>query len=222
MIGLSRYELKPRQATSVSFSLFAWCLARSTLLLMVWTVVDPPFQAASQDASVAEKRIAFDIPAQPLASALEAYSAATGVEIFYDAVLAAGHRSASVKGSFLPARALETLLLGTGYVPRSTGPDTISIAPGPQGTSQQTIAAKRTRTSPASFPRFLIQPRRGPKRRDICRILASCSGWAEPAINRCGTPSSSFRPRSRHLLSRAARRRARPQRSECGQRYAQL
>ena len=33
--------------------------------------------------------------AQPLASALEAYSAATGVEIFYDAVLAAGHRSAS-------------------------------------------------------------------------------------------------------------------------------
>ena len=105
--------------------------------------MDPPCQAASQDASVAEKRIAFDIPAQPLASALEAYSAATGVEIFYDAVLAAGHRSASVKGSFLPARALETLLLGTGYVPRSTGPDTISIAPGPQGTSQQTIAAKR-------------------------------------------------------------------------------
>jgi hypothetical protein len=87
--------------------------------------------------------VTFDIPAQPLASALEAYGAATGIEVFYDAALAAGHWSSGVKGSLLPLRGLEVLLHGTGYVQHVTGTGTISIVPTPQETAQQVVASKR-------------------------------------------------------------------------------
>jgi hypothetical protein len=43
--------------------------------------------------------------------------------------LAAGHRSAPIKGVLAPMVGLETLLRGTGYVPRRTGSQTVSIVP---------------------------------------------------------------------------------------------
>lgn len=73
--------------------------------------------------------VVFHIPAQPLASALEAYGAATGFAVFYDAALATGHRSLGVKGSLTPARGLEALLRGTGYAPQAIGPGALTIAP---------------------------------------------------------------------------------------------
>ncbi|WP_055037391.1 STN domain-containing protein [Blastochloris viridis] len=71
----------------------------------------------------------FDIPAQPLGDALEQFGAVTGLGLFYDGVLAAGHRSAPIKGVFPPMLGLETLLHGTGYVPRRTGSGAVSIVP---------------------------------------------------------------------------------------------
>ena len=40
-----------------------------------------------------ENEVWLDIPSQPLAAALRDYGKATGVEVFYDGALAAGHRS---------------------------------------------------------------------------------------------------------------------------------
>jgi Secretin and TonB N terminus short domain len=51
-----------------------------------------------------------------LASALDAYSAATGLQIVYDGTLATGLRSKSVTGSMMPEAALRDLLDGTGLV----------------------------------------------------------------------------------------------------------
>jgi hypothetical protein len=86
------------------------------------------------NAMAQEQTIPFDISAGPLEQALEAYGAATGFEVFYDAALAAGHTSAAVKGTFTPVQGLQILLHGTNYVPRATGPNmiSISIAPAPR------------------------------------------------------------------------------------------
>ena len=58
----------------------------------------------------------FDIGGQPLVSALDAYSAATGLQVVYDATLAGGRRAQAVKGSMAPDMALQLLLEGTGLV----------------------------------------------------------------------------------------------------------
>lgn len=79
-----------------------------------------------------EQRASFDIPAQPLADALVAYGAATGIEVYYDGALAIGRRSTAVAGVHPSMDALQTLLRGTGHVARATdhvGTVTIVRAP---------------------------------------------------------------------------------------------
>ncbi len=88
--------------------------------------------------------VAFDIPAQPLASALETYSAISGTEVFYDAALAAGHRSTPVKGLFSRERGLEVLLRGTGYGPRTTGAGIVSVAPASRDLAQLDMGLRQS------------------------------------------------------------------------------
>ncbi|MCK9914441.1 secretin and TonB N-terminal domain-containing protein [Microbacteriaceae bacterium K1510] len=72
-------------------------------------------------------RLAFDIPVQPLDTALNAYGAATQVAIFYDGSLAAGRKSTAVHGSFTPQQALRKLLEGTDLVGAPSGAGTVTI-----------------------------------------------------------------------------------------------
>lgn len=102
-------------------------------------------QPAYAQPPVSETQILFDIPAQALGPALEAYGATTGLAVFYDAGLAVGRRSTIVKGRFSPFLGLEVLLRGTGYASRMTGPDAVSIAPAESGTTSPTAAAEAMR-----------------------------------------------------------------------------
>ena len=72
--------------------------------------------------------IQFHIPAQPLANALQAYGAQTGVQVLYESHSAAGQRSVAVEGSFTPEDALNLLLTGTDLSVRYTKPDAITLA----------------------------------------------------------------------------------------------
>jgi hypothetical protein len=63
----------------------------------------------------------FDVPTQPLASALDAFSKVTGREIFYDGSIGRGRRSTAVEGSFMPDEALSLLLSGTNLVALPNG-----------------------------------------------------------------------------------------------------
>lgn len=56
----------------------------------------------------------FDLPSQPLANALEAFGAKTGMFAAYDAKLVGGRVSSPVKGEFTPFAALGALLAATG------------------------------------------------------------------------------------------------------------
>ncbi|MDE1172064.1 MAG: TonB C-terminal domain-containing protein [Parvibaculaceae bacterium] len=93
-----------------------------------------PVTAAGQgDAAGHGGRFSFDIPPQPLASALDSYSAITGREIFCDGDLVLGRRSSEVSGMLTPDAALKALLRDSGFVPRVTGPHSFTVMPAPQG-----------------------------------------------------------------------------------------
>ena len=77
-----------------------------------------------------ETPIHFEIVAQPLAAALDAYARATGLQVLYDSDLAAGRRSTAVSGVVLPDVALLVLLEGTGLdIVYSDGAFAISPTP---------------------------------------------------------------------------------------------
>jgi hypothetical protein len=109
----------------------------SVTISAIWAfsdVADAPFRltTAMAQSQKSEMPFAFDIPAQPLSSALATYGAATGLDVFYDADLAEKQRSTDVAGTFSPAQALDLLLLGTGYVARSTGAGVFTILRAPR------------------------------------------------------------------------------------------
>jgi hypothetical protein len=60
--------------------------------------------------------MAFDIPPQPLLSALRAYSEVTGQAVLVDDTLAVGRTSPGVRGNYDRTDALRRLLAGTGLV----------------------------------------------------------------------------------------------------------
>jgi hypothetical protein len=71
----------------------------------------------------------FQIPAQPLVTALQAYGQRAGVQVLYESDSAAGRQSAAVEGEFTRDKALELLLSGTDLEVHYTRPDAITIAP---------------------------------------------------------------------------------------------
>src|SRR5882672_6743354 len=73
--------------------------------------------------------IAFDIPAQPLAAALQAYGQKTGVQVLYESNSAAGQTSGAVAGNFTANAALSLLLTGTDLRVQYLRPDAITLAP---------------------------------------------------------------------------------------------
>ncbi|KWT69058.1 hypothetical protein APY04_1664 [Hyphomicrobium sulfonivorans] len=81
-------------------------------------------QASSQ---AAQNTIKFAIPAQPLANAIVAFSAASGVNIVSGGVIASGIQSSAVSGKLTARQALDKLLAGTGYSYRFTGATSVTL-----------------------------------------------------------------------------------------------
>jgi hypothetical protein len=104
----------------------------TALLLIVSLTSSPHAQRSGTE-------IEFDIQAQPLDTALEAYMRVTGLQVLYRSALTTARVSTRVVGQLTPSRALETLLTGTGLGARFTveGAFTIVAKPIPQ------VAARR-------------------------------------------------------------------------------
>jgi hypothetical protein len=83
--------------------------------------------------------IEFNIPAQPLSSALMAYGEASGFEIIYKTSLVERARSGEVTGFLMPSDALRILLDGTGYAAKTIEPGVFTIVQA----STETIDAVR-------------------------------------------------------------------------------
>ncbi len=90
-------------------------------------------QGAGQQMAQAAQARAFDIPAQPLGSALTAFGQQSGLQVTFDAAIASGLRSAPVAGSLAPEEALRRLLSGTGVTYSFIDARTVTFARAPSG-----------------------------------------------------------------------------------------
>ena len=75
----------------------------------------------------AEQNLNFNIPAQALGSALNAYADVANVQLSYPAELTGGLKSTAVSGALTAQQALQRLLVGTGVVAKSTANGTITL-----------------------------------------------------------------------------------------------
>src|SRR5690606_22250125 len=90
--------------------------------------VSMPGPALAQQ--VAAER-SFDIPAQPLATALQSFGQQAGLQVSAPAPLLEGRVSTVVKGALPSMQALSQLLVGTGLTFRVLG-STVTLEPAPQ------------------------------------------------------------------------------------------
>lgn len=91
-----------------------WMAAESVPAL---TADDPAAAAASAHGDSFD----FDLPAQPLSSALERYAVITDRSVLFSDALVAGRMSSPVKGRHAPEAALAALLAGTGLAAENPG-----------------------------------------------------------------------------------------------------
>jgi hypothetical protein len=67
-----------------------------------------------------QSAVTFNITSQSLASAIQAFSQASGIEVFYESSIAAGRTSSGIVGRYLPDAALHSLLGSAGFTVRFT------------------------------------------------------------------------------------------------------
>ena len=113
------------------------------------------------DPGGAERLVTFDLPAQPLVSALENYSIVSGWQVIYDATLATGHRSMAVRGRFTPPVALSMLLEGTGLSPQYMASDGVLLVP---ELKANTLAREQMPADVSSIPAYYGRIQIGLKR----------------------------------------------------------
>jgi hypothetical protein len=103
-------------------------LAFGIAALVIFSAVAQPSWAQSQ---ASDQKIQFDIPAQPLDSALEAYMQATGLQVLYPSELATSRRSSPVTGQLTSRGAIEMLLSGTDLTIHYTADGAFTVRPLP-------------------------------------------------------------------------------------------
>lgn len=92
-----------------------------------------PALAQQQAAQSRPAQQQYDLPAQPLGSALESFARLSGWQVGYPAALTAGKAAPALEGRLAPAEALSRLLGGSGLTYRMTGPGTVTLVEAPQG-----------------------------------------------------------------------------------------
>lgn len=103
---------------------------KSSLAAMLGSILIVGIAAAAADDAPRSSQvaIAFHIPAQPLANALQIYGEKAGVQVLYESHSAVGRTSAAVEGNYTPAEALATLLSGTDLKVQYARPNAVTLA----------------------------------------------------------------------------------------------
>ncbi|CAD6873388.1 Ferrichrome-iron receptor [Methylomonas fluvii] len=94
---------------------------------------------------------AFDIPAQPLHSALQKLADQAGVAVFFTEQQVAGKSAPAVKGRFSSREALQKLLTGSGLSYTFTGESSVSIKTADSGSDARTTMPAVTVTGKAVY-----------------------------------------------------------------------
>ena len=118
------------------FALLRAFLISSTALVPLGSAA-----AQSQRAAVGQSMPTFDIPAQPLSSALTAFARQSGVKLAYPASLAVGKSAPELRGPLARQEALRRLLAGSGLSYRFTSTNAVTIIGPASGNGEQPLAA---------------------------------------------------------------------------------
>ncbi|MEQ1560109.1 MAG: TonB-dependent receptor [Methyloglobulus sp.] len=103
---------------------------------------------------LAEEASNFNIPAQPLASAINSLSQQSGLHVFYADSAVQGRESTSVNGTYTPKQALSQLLSGSGVQALSTADDTVAL----KATAPAFIkTAAETSDSETTLPKVTVE-----------------------------------------------------------------
>ncbi len=103
---------------------------RAALLATVAALPVTAGPAVAQPVHAATR--SFDIPAQPLGTALQRFMQQSGIQLSYPASLADERTSSPVSGDLSPAQALGVLLGGTGLTYRFVSPTAITLESAPR------------------------------------------------------------------------------------------
>ncbi len=124
----------------------------------------------------------FNIPAQDMAGALEAFGRQSGKEILFDRAQVSGRRSGAVRGSYEPRDALNRLLRGSGLSMSMANDDTFLIgSPTLSGTGGSEVsgdqAALAPNDTPVSEPDIIVTANKREERlRDLPTAATVISG----------------------------------------------
>jgi hypothetical protein len=94
--------------------------AGSCVALILCTFASLMSTRAWSEGNAPTGEVSFNISSQPLANAIQAFSQASGVEVFYESSITAGRMSSSVEGRYSPDAALRILLGSAGFAVRFT------------------------------------------------------------------------------------------------------
>jgi hemoglobin/transferrin/lactoferrin receptor protein len=103
--------------------------------------------APASNLQQSQARYSFEIPVQPLVSALNAFSDISGWQVGLQADLAADLQSAPVSGRLSPEQALTELLRGTGVGYRSAGQRSVVLVSGERAVNLQAITVTAARAT---------------------------------------------------------------------------
>lgn len=133
--------------TSDRFEPLWWymlCVAFGSMAMIMMTVV----QARAQEHPT------YEIPAQPLASALDRFAEQAQVQMLYQADAVNGLQSTSVSGRLTREQALNNLLRGTGLEFQSGGPNTFTLQP---VAGSPAVAPQSREHKPVKVPEILVK-----------------------------------------------------------------
>ncbi|MCK0196963.1 TonB-dependent siderophore receptor [Ancylobacter sp. 6x-1] len=103
-----------------------WSIVAATSAALLGSTLLTQAQTAAVPARSIEV-ISYDIPAQPLTSALTAFAIHSGLKLAYSAPLTQGRTAPALRGSFTQSEALGRLLAGSGLSYRFTSANAVSI-----------------------------------------------------------------------------------------------
>jgi outer membrane receptor protein involved in Fe transport len=141
---------------------------------------------------VALATIDFDIPAEPLGKALQAFAAQTHQQLLFASDSVAGRNAPAIKGRFMPDAVLKRLLTGSGLQVQRAGPTSLVLKPSPPDTS-----ARRTAATAVQNARQLVALPRDPVRADaVTAPVDAAPPEALPEITVTGSHIRGVQPSS--------------------------
>lgn len=120
----------------------------------------------------------FNIPAQPLANALNAFIATSDWQVGFPAGLAKDVRANAVSGSYTPQQALEKLLQGTGLVYRVTGDNSVTL----DKTVEKSPQTKETTLAPVTVAGAVVYDSTDPYNKDYVVPNSASASKTDMAI----------------------------------------